>query len=269
LKSVGRGAIGIDTRGDIRSVLLLHALGCARVLSLTRYLGSDLRVPKASAELIPFSLQLRRWELNLGFLEPLGLSVKPGSIPPPFFPHLASPKRPARRDIALMPVAPWRGKLWLPPRWQRLAQQLRQKGWEIRVLCGPGQRALALEQADVGAEVVECGSIEQWAAQFARSTLVVTLDSGPMHLADALGLPVIALFGQGWLPLWAPSGRLSRVIAHQDDPDFAVCHPIDANAPLGQKYMNRITVEEVLAAVEETQHALEDDRTRVLPAVEG
>jgi ADP-heptose:LPS heptosyltransferase len=71
-----------------------------------------------------------------------------------------------------------------------------------------------------------------------------------MHLAEAIDIPVIALYGQGKLPLWAPSGPHSVVIAHQNDPDFFVCHPIDENTHLGQKFMDKITVEEVLAAAE-------------------
>jgi ADP-heptose:LPS heptosyltransferase len=70
-----------------------------------------------------------------------------------------------------------------------------------------------------------------------------------MHLADALGIPVVALFGQGRLPLWAPSGRRSCLISHQSDPDFQLCHPIDTNAHLGRKFMSRISVEEVLSAL--------------------
>jgi ADP-heptose:LPS heptosyltransferase len=71
-----------------------------------------------------------------------------------------------------------------------------------------------------------------------------------MHLADALGIPVIALFGQGKLPLWAPSGQQSRIVTHQDDPDFFLCHPIEENTAFARQFMDRISVAEVLAAVE-------------------
>jgi ADP-heptose:LPS heptosyltransferase len=67
-----------------------------------------------------------------------------------------------------------------------------------------------------------------------------------MHLADALRVPVIALFGQGKLPLWSPSGPHSHVISHQNDPDFFLCHPIEENAEIGKKFMNRIEVAEVV-----------------------
>lgn len=255
MRSLGQGAIGVDTRGDIRSVLVLQWIGCARVLSLDTYLGSNVRVWNAAAELVPFSSRLRRWQLNLAFCEPLGLKLDSASVSPPFFSHLAEKER-RSQTVGFMPVAPWRGKLWLSDRWHRLRQQLEKGGWRIRVFCGPGQLTLAREQVGADIEIVECTSIESWADQLTCCRVVVTLDSGPMHLADALDVPVVALFGQGWLPFWAPSAKHSRVLAHQNDPDFAVCHPIDANIPLGQKYMSRIEVEEVSTAVEETLAAV-------------
>ena len=72
-----------------------------------------------------------------------------------------------------------------------------------------------------------------------------------MHLADALNVPLVALFGQGKLPLWAPSSGRSRFVHHQDDSDFAICQPIFENIPLGQKFMNRIGTDEVLEAARE------------------
>jgi ADP-heptose:LPS heptosyltransferase len=249
LRQAARKGVGLDTRGDIRSVLLLQWTGCSRVLTLSTYLGSNVGIWPGAAELVPFSSRLRRWQLNLAFLEPLGIKVAPESMPGPSLAHLAKPARSAARSVAFMPVAPWRGKLWPGDRWRELARRLGQLGCQVRALCGPRQRAFAEEQVGSGMEIAECGSVESWAQELGRCGTVVTLDSGPMHLADALGVPVVALFGQGWLPFWAPSGKLSRVVAHQDDPDFTVCHPIDENIALGQKYMSLITVDEVLAAV--------------------
>jgi ADP-heptose:LPS heptosyltransferase len=259
IRRVGRGAIGIDTRGDIRSVLFLQWAGCRRVLSLSTYLGSNVTVSKRAAELVPFNPRVRRWELNLAFLEPLGLKVDTAAVAPPYFPHLASRPAPSVRAVGLMPVAPWRGKLWLEDKWRQLTGELRRVGCEVRAFCGPRQGELARKQVGTDLEIAECDSVESWARQLTRCAVIVTLDSGPMHLADALGIPVVALFGQGWLPFWAPSGKGSRVLAHQDDPDFAVCHPIEENTPLGQKYMNRITVEEVLASVHDILRARDSE----------
>src|SRR5207245_28285 len=51
LRVMGRGAVGLDPRGDIRSVILLYLAGCYRVITLASYLGSDLRIPRCPAQL--------------------------------------------------------------------------------------------------------------------------------------------------------------------------------------------------------------------------
>ena len=250
LRTAGAGCVGLDTRGDIRSVLLLYLAGCRRVVTLKNYLGSDLMMMPGAAELVPFDPRLRRWELNLAFLDHAGLA-QGASAASPFFAHLALPPSTARpRRIAFMAVAPWAGKLWKRENWLRLAETLQSAGWEIAGICGPGQTALAVEELGVRVPVLECGSIQEWARELAGFSAVVTLDSGPMHLADALGIPVVALFGQGLLPLWAPSGPRSVVVSHQADADFNACQPVDANTELGRKFMHRISVAEVLAGLE-------------------
>lgn len=250
LRVAGDGCVGLDTRGDIRSVLLLYLAGCRRVVTLEKYLGSSLPMMPGAAETVAFCPRLRRWELNLVFLDRAGL-VRPATPGSPFFENLALPLSSARpRRIGFMAVAPWAGKLWNHKSWLRLAETLQSAGWDVAGICGPGQTSLAVEELGNRIPVIECGSIRAWANELAGFSAVVTIDSGPMHLADGLGVPVVALFGQGLLPLWAPSGPRSIVVTHQADPDFIACQPVDANTDLGRKFMLRISVEEVLAGLE-------------------
>ena len=256
LRQAGRGSIGLDPRGDIRSVILLYLAGCRKVITLSNYLGSDLAMFAGAAKQIPFSSKLRRWEMNLNFLQALGVAeAKPS---PPFFKHLGSGPSESSRRVAIIPVAPWPGKFWESTKWQELIKQLPERGWRPRGLCGPGQKQIAESETGKAIEFSECSSIESWAKQLNQFSAVVTLDTGPMHLADALGIPVIALFGASILPLWAPNGKRSRVIAHHDDPDFQVCHPVDENLERARGFMRRITVEEVLQALESLETPLEN-----------
>jgi ADP-heptose:LPS heptosyltransferase/glycosyltransferase involved in cell wall biosynthesis len=248
IRAAGRGAVGIDTRGDIRSVLLLYGAGCRKVITLSCYLGTDLAVSRASAEVVDFSSRNRRWESNLRCLRPLGLHINERQGP--FFPHLRSARVEPDRCIGLVPIAPWEGKWWQPEKWQELAASLRARGWQVRGLCGPGQSEIAREQLGPGVPMVECGSVLDWSEQLQNLAAVVALDSGPMHLTDALGVPVIALFGQGLLPLWAPSGPASAVVTHQAEPDFRVCAPTEENTENARQWMRRIEVSEVLDALE-------------------
>ncbi len=246
LRNSTRGAVGIDTRGDIRSVLLLHLAGCRRVITISNYAASNLRILPGAAERMEFSNRLRRWQMNLRCAEPLGLNA--AGLTPPAFPHLRVSAA-TRSCVGLVPIAPWKGKWWDQEKWIQLAVQLQSFGLEVRGLCGPGQRDLARAELGGNVEVLECRTVEEWARRVQEHVAVVTLDSGPMHLADALGVPVIALFGQGSLPLWAPSGPASITVHHQTDPDFKLAMPTEENTASGRQFMGRISVEEVLAAL--------------------
>lgn len=265
LRSACRGAIGIDTRGDIRNVILLYLAGCRQVITLSNYLGTNLRTPSAAATIVNFSRKLRRWELNLNCAEPLG--IRRGSIASPSFPHLKTQTESTRR-VGLVPVAPWTGKWWQPEKWAALIDELQRQGYEPLGLCGPGQLTIAREQLGTKVPVLENNSVEGLATELQRCAALITLDSGPMHLADALGVPVVALFGLGVLPLWAPSGLKSVVISHLTNEAFRVTLPTEENTPLGREAMSRIEVGEVMAAFTNTLNAVPGPNTIIpRPAV--
>ncbi|MGI8602777.1 MAG: glycosyltransferase family 9 protein [Verrucomicrobiales bacterium] len=249
LRSMCRDAIGIDTRGDVRSILLLYLAGCRKVISLSHYLGYDLSNTRGAAHLVPYDDGRRRWELNLQFLRPLGLPM-PARAEGPRFKHLrgSSPLL-TRARIGLLPTAPWPGRLWADSNWRELAGLLRSDGLDVVGLCGPRQSAEAERALGKEVPIEECASIESWAKALGELRLLVTLDTGPMHLADALEVPVVVLYGTGKLPLWAPSGSLSRIIHRQASPDFRSCHPSPNTISFGQTVMNRTTVNEVLDTV--------------------
>jgi ADP-heptose:LPS heptosyltransferase len=248
LRDAGRGCIGLDTRGDIRSIVLLYLAGCSHVLTLSNYLGSDLNNFAGAARRVRFRGELCRWEVNLSFLDALQVQRK---VAPPKFPHLSRPRVPvAARQLGIVPIAPWKGRLWGRDRWSEVIAAVTAKGWKVTALCGPGQSEAAAQELPGAIQIVECVAIEQWAAELQKFSAIVALDSGPMHLADALEVPLVALFGPGALPLWAPSGSQSRVLSHQNDPDFVPCHQIEKNVPLGREFMARIQPAEVVAALD-------------------
>lgn len=249
LRGSGRGSIGIDCRGDIRSVILLHLAGCREVLTLSHYVGSDLETPRLAATRVTDDGTLRRWELNLEFAHALGIS-RTETVAPPDLRHLAPQQRGRNPSVVgLVAVAPWPGRLWPKRNWQALIPELRSLGLQPIGFHGPGQAAQAREMLGEGVELVQASSVADWARKLESAGLVISLDSGPMHLADALGIPVVGLFGSGKLPLWAPSGNHSCTVHHQDRPGFYPCHQVDQNIALGQQYMDWVQVEDVLAAV--------------------
>ncbi len=242
LKGLSRfagGAVGFDPRGDVRSVAFLYLAGCREVYTLSHYLGTDSKVPKLAARVLDTSRSCPRWELACSLA---GFALGKCGGRAPAITGAASKR--ASRTVGFLTVAPWKGKLWNRENWLKLKHLLEVSGQDVRFLCGPGQEK-EIQSEFPGAVVVQCNSIEEWIRALGELEFFITVDSGPMHLADAMGVPLIALFGSGSLPLWAPNGKFSRVIHHQDDPEFEPVHQVDGCEHLGTKWMDRITVDQV------------------------
>ena len=108
--------------------------------------------------------------------------------------------RPNALVVALNPQARWRTKLWEEERFARLGEVLaRRHGARILVIGSSSDLPLArrLVSRMKPAPFVAAGrtDLKVLIALLKRIDLLVTVDSGPMHLAAALGTPLIALFG--------------------------------------------------------------------------
>jgi heptosyltransferase-2 len=95
-------------------------------------------------------------------------------------------------------------------------------GFRFAILGGPHERA-AVDRLKAEApglfppllDLVDRLTLPETAAVMARCRAAVATDSGPMHMADALGVPLVALFGaKNPLPLWAPLSPGARVVTH-------------------------------------------------------
>jgi heptosyltransferase-2 len=117
--------------------------------------------------------------------------------------HLA-PHRPV---VAFHVAGGWGGtataKAWPIEHFAELAQRIAgQYDHQVLVLCGPNEREAAAEVIRRAAHprvkslaAVEALSLSLTKGCLSRSSLLVTTDSGPRHIATALNVPVVALFG--------------------------------------------------------------------------
>lgn len=90
-------------------------------------------------------------------------------------------------------------------------------------------------------------------AVLARCSFVVCNDSGPMHMAGALGVPVVAIFGSTFPEWFRPPGENHRVVVRRDMP----CRPCGDRCLLDEPYCLRlIPVEQVMQAIQELLRTL-------------
>ncbi|MGA9529195.1 MAG: glycosyltransferase family 9 protein [Terriglobales bacterium] len=99
--------------------------------------------------------------------------------------------------VLLNPGAGWGAKQWPPERYGIIANELARVGIRSLVNFGPGEESLAaaVEESSGGAaQRVSC-SIAELIALTRRARLFIGGDTGPMHLAATLKIPVVAIFG--------------------------------------------------------------------------
>jgi ADP-heptose:LPS heptosyltransferase len=155
--------------------------------------------------------------------------------------------------VVFQPGSGWPLKNWSPQRWGELALRIR-RGWGLTPLVpgGPGEDALvaAVVEASKGSAHGLAGrlSVGALAALYRRASIVIGIDSGPIHLAVMVGAPVVGLYGPLDPLKWGPwcSQNHRRVI--RVDPPCGI--PIEPPCCTG------ITVGAVLAAAEDLLNSL-------------
>ena len=119
--------------------------------------------------------------------------------------------------VVLQPGARYWFKAWPPERFAELADRLTFE-YSCQVLVGgssqDGDLAQQIRQMAKSSPVIMAGSttIRQFAAIAKKSALFVGSDSGAMHIASAVGTPVVALFGPSNPLEWGPRGGAADVI---------------------------------------------------------
>lgn len=163
--------------------------------------------------------------------------------------------------LGCLPTGSWPAKTWAPERFAAAMDALADAG-TILWLWGPGER----ERVEAARALMSRPSLlapptgwQELGALLQRCALLVGNDSGPKHLAAALGVPTATVYGPTHPATWHPPAGPHRALMA----DGLECLHCNANrCPLpGERHMRcmrEVAVERVVAAALELLHAAEE-----------
>jgi len=223
--------VALDLQGLLKSGLLTAAtraplrIGFAPALCRERWsalLTNRHVTPPATARHVV--------EQYLALLEPLG--VRPAAIEFPLPRNAAAEARadaffvrsglkPSDRLVALLPGAGRADKRWPADRFAALGARLTaETGASVLVVWGPGEhdtaKAIVDSARDGRALLAPTSSIEELVALLWRAAVVVGGDTGPLHLAAALGVACVGLYGPTAAERNGPWGQVRRALQSPD-----------------------------------------------------
>ncbi len=248
--------VALDFGGLWKSAAWARLSGASRVVGFSRawrreplsrlLLSSQHDLPRGLPHVI---------DKNLALLSTLGIdAVGSRAFPlPPTEAQAAAVERGlsrlrVERLAVLCPGGGWRSKLWPARAYGELALGLRDRGLDPLVTWGPGEEALADEvvvaSRGAAARAFPTGLLEL--AELARrAEVVIAADTGPLHLACAVGAPVVGLFGPTDPARNGPFA--SRDLAVRRTPSCAPCYKQRCETHAG--IMDQIPPAEVLEAI--------------------
>jgi ADP-heptose:LPS heptosyltransferase len=232
---------------------------------VARLIRSDLKIGFATNERkrlfnlsVPYSHADYEADSFMRLLQPIGVGGQELLCP-----FLKVPEPPFKRAeelveslngqpfITIFPGASIPERRWGVEKFHDLTRWLNSQGLPV-VVVGGGQDRQAGEEilaGGVGLNLAGSTSLVETAAVLQRSQLLVSGDSGVLHLGVGLDVPTVSLFGPGIAAKWAPRGKkhlvLNRNLACSPCTRFGSTPP----CPEGGRCIQEISVEEVAAAV--------------------
>lgn len=215
-----RYEVSIDFQSNLRSSLLAWASGAPRRIGQPRPYAKEGSRALSTEAPPPVPREVHKIDRNLALLHALGLPAGPAPRPvlpePPAAAALgeAFAARGGPRVIVHPGVSAFGAlKAWREDRFADLARRLLADGARVYFSYGGAAEeavARSLVAQAPGAELTpRTSNLLELAALLRRADLVVGVDSGPLHLAAAVGAPVLGLYGPKhpgtYGPYWSPS----------------------------------------------------------------
>jgi len=239
--------------------LLVHLSEQPRGAWLARTLGASYSVGPIDRErgswwhrsfshLYPLVRNRHAVEVNLDALRRIGVQPGTGERKVVFVPGQAAEERVrdlvAEPFVHMHPASRWRFKCWTAERNAALADRLASEGHRVVFTAAPDETALIDEiVAKMKSRPVNLAgklSLKELGALTGRAKIFIGVDSMPMHLAAAMGVPTVALFGPSSEVVWGPWNVEQRVLttAHS-------CRPCGVDGCGGSKVSECLTLLDV------------------------
>ena len=202
--------VAFDLQGLLKSAVLARLSGAQRVVGfssnylrerLARPFYTDVHDPGGGGMYDPRE-RSHVVQMNLGLLTTIGVAVGP-----PEFPiervdteiARAMRERAGNRYALVNPGAAWPNKRWPAARYGAVARAIEGRhGLKTIVSWGPGEEGLAQEvvrESSGAALLSPRTSIGDLVALIRGATLMISGDTGPTHVAAALGTPIVGIYG--------------------------------------------------------------------------
>jgi len=244
----------VDLQGLLKSAVLARAVGAQRVIGfprehlrepISRIFYSDTPDPGRDPHVI---------RKNLALMQALGVQdlriTFPLKVPRTVAADTVTARFGQEGFAMINPGAAWPNKRWPPQSFGAVAAEIRERiGVRSLVLWGPGEEDIAARVVSASRGAAELAPLTNVVDLFAiarRAKLLVSGDTGPLHIAAAVGTPVVALFG----PTFAQrNGPWSTADVTLSRAARCSCH-YERTCRLQQPCIEDIRVDEVVAAAE-------------------
>jgi heptosyltransferase II len=160
----------------------------------------------------------------------------------------------SRPTVALSPGAVGAGKAWPVDHYTELARALVMDGTSVWILGGPSETSLAKKiTAAVGdrARDLTGSDLRNAILALTAAHISVTNDSGLMHVAAAIGIPTVAIFGPTSPWHWKPLNPIAAILEPAGDDEARQRARIDGNSAVRHRRTDDVAVGDVLATVKQ------------------
>jgi 3-deoxy-D-manno-octulosonic-acid transferase/heptosyltransferase-1 len=234
----GKFDVAFDFHGILKSGVIAAISGAPKRIGFEKEFVKEFNHFFTNEKVRPSDPMLPRVERNLELVRPfvstrsitdkpeLGISDRHRQKAKAFIEEKFGDAHPV---VAIHPGTSRKLKMWFPQKFADLCDVLADSiGAKVMITWGPGEREAAeviCSLAKSGPELgIQTDSLLELAALLEQSDLMITVDSGPMHIGAAVGTPVVAIFGPTDIRVNAPYWPPVEVVAADVE-----CRPCDEN----------------------------------------